>query len=201
MQRKLPGLAGCAGKNPQADQGKRRAAQDRAPRGQRLGRLPDVGYVQRIQSLRGKLGTVVEQVDDGQQKAHVANSGDDESLLGRSGRRGPVVPESDQQVGRKPHQFPEGVELDDVGRQHQPQHGSGEQGHVGEVARHAGISPHVAQGVNLDQQANAGDHHQHDAGNRVQQQTYLNGGITEVQPGVRRKGQVRSLVAPDQQQE
>ena len=107
------------------------------------------------------------------------------------------MPEADEQIRREAHQFPEGIKLHNVGGKHQAQHSRGEQGHVGEVAGHPRVSLHVAQGVNLDQQADAADHYQHYGSNRVQQQAHFNGGISQVKPGVRRKGQVRALVVPE----
>jgi hypothetical protein len=57
----------------------------------------------------------------------VTNSGHYKSLYRRIAGRRLLEPVSDEQVGAKTHQLPEDVELDEVRRQHEPEHRCREQ--------------------------------------------------------------------------
>ena len=95
VEGELAGLAGGPGKYTQGYPGQCRTAKDGSAGCQGLGRLPNVGNVQRIEAGRRKLGAVVKEVNNCQQESCVADSGDNECLLGRGGGGGPVVPEPD----------------------------------------------------------------------------------------------------------
>ena len=95
-------------------------------------------------------------------KADVADAVDHERLLGRGGGRRLVLPEPDQQVGRQADAFPPDVEAEVVVGEHQQQHRGEEQVQVREEPAAPGIFGHVADRVDVDQRADAGDQ-QHEA--------------------------------------
>ena len=187
VQRELAALAGRAGEQAEA-QPKQRAAgyYSGASGGDGNGRLPNVGYVEGVEALGGKIVGLEEKIDDCQQKADVADACNDECFLCRRRRRWAVVPETDEQIRRQPHQLPEDVHLHYVGGQHQPDHRGAEQGHIGVVPGETFVAVHVTQGINLNHQADARHHYQHHVGQRVQQQAHLYGRArSEAQPQVR----------------
>ena len=89
------------------------------------------------------------------------------AFLPACGRGRPRVPEADEQVGAEADRLPEDVEEQEVAGQHQHRHREHEQVQVREEARVAGVVVHVADRVEVDQEADAGDDQQHDAGERV----------------------------------
>ena len=97
-----------------------------------------------------------------EQKAEVADAVDDESFL--TGVGGAVAREvkADQQVAREAHTFPADKEQQEVGTEHQDQHEKHEEVEVGEEAPEALLMCHVADGVDMDQEADARDDRQHD---------------------------------------
>ncbi len=68
-----------------------------------------------------------------------------------------VEPEADQEVRREPDQPPADEQADDVVAEHQRQHREDEEVHVGEEAREGAVAVHVADRVDVDQEADAGD--------------------------------------------
>ena len=81
---------------------------------------------------------------------------------------GSRVPEPDEQVAAEPHALPAQVEQQQVVGQHQDQHGADEQVHVGEEAAVAFLVAHVLGGVEVDEEADEGDHQHHDQGQGVE---------------------------------
>ena len=122
----------------------------------------DLGEVQRAD--RGPDG------HDAQREAEVADAVDQERLLGGQGRAALAVPEADEQVARQAHQLPGREQQQVVRRQHQQQHAEHEEVEVGEEAPPAGVVGHVADGVDVDQHADRGDHDQHHRGQVVEEQ-------------------------------
>src|SRR4029077_14596827 len=68
---------------------------------------------------------------------------------------------AEQQVAAQSDAFPSDEKHQKILGQHQNQHEKYEQVQVGEEPIIAIFVCHVADGVNVDQQADAGDHHQH----------------------------------------
>ena len=92
---------------------------------------------------------------DAEAEAEVADAVDDERLLGGVvGRAAPEV-EADQQVGAEADRLPEDEEQEEVVGQHQHQHREDEERQVGEEAVVAAVAVHVADGVDVDQEADA----------------------------------------------
>ena len=80
--------------------------------------------------------------------------------------------EADQQIAAKANAFPAEEQDQQVVAQHQHQHGEHKQVHVGEEAAVAArllvILPHVAGGVDVNEEANAGDDAHHHQRQRIQ---------------------------------
>ena len=76
---------------------------------------------------------------------------------------------ADQEVGAETDPFPADEHEQQVVAQHQHQHEEHEQVQIGEEAVEAFLFVHVADGVNMDQEADSGHHHEHDTGERIDQ--------------------------------
>ena len=151
MQRKLARLAHSPGEDAQGQPGQNRAAKYGSGGSFGPGCFPNVRNMEGVQPCCSEVICLGEQIQNGDQESNVADAGDDERFLGCGSRSGTFMPEADQQVGRHTHQLPEHIELDDIGRQHQPQHGSSEQRHVGVVTGEARVTLHITEGVDLHQ--------------------------------------------------
>ena len=101
-------------------------------------------------------------------KADIADAVDDERLLGRGGGRRLVLPEPDQQVRRQADAFPADVEAQVVVGEHQQQHRREEQVQIREKPTAVRVFGHVADRVDVDQRADAGDQ-QHEAHRKLVQ--------------------------------
>ena len=66
-------------------------------------------------------------VEDAERETEIADPVDDEGLDRRGVGGGPVVPEADQQIGRKADAFPAEEHLDEIVGRHQHQHEEGEE--------------------------------------------------------------------------
>ena len=103
-----------------------------------------------------------------EQEARVADTVDDERLEPRRGLGRVLEPEADQQVGGEADALPADEQRDEVLAEDQHQHEEQEQVQVREVARVAGVAMHVADRVDMDQRADAGDHEAHHGGDGVE---------------------------------
>ena len=185
LQRHLRGLAARA---EQEQQPERRG--HAAPAG--LHRIEHPG-----ERHRAELG---EHQEDGQGEAGVANSVDDERLLRRDRRRGLVVPEADQQVGRETHALPPDIEHEEVVAEHEQQHGREEQVHVAEEAAPVGVVAHVADRVDDDQRADPGDEQHETDRQLVDEQVHVHLQARHRDPGVQ-VHVLAALAGPEQGEE
>ena len=94
-------------------------------------------------------------------ETEIANATSDESFFGGIGRGIALEPMTDKQIGTEADQFPEDEQHHEVVREYDAQHREHEEGKGSEITRFAGIIPHVAEGINMDQTADAGDKHKH----------------------------------------
>ena len=101
-------------------------------------------------------------------ESHVAYPVGEEGLL--AGVRAVVlrVVEADQQVGAEAYPLPPDEHDEVVPAEHQRQHHRHEEVQVGEVAPVSGVVGHVAHRVNVDQEPDEGDHEEHHAAQRVE---------------------------------
>ena len=102
--------------------------------------------------------------EHGEQKTEIADAIEDERLLACIGGGFAQVVKADQQVRSKTHALPADEHQQEVFRQHQGQHEKHEEVEVGKIAPVSLFVGHVADGVDMDQKADAGDHQQHDQG-------------------------------------
>ena len=96
------------------------------------------------------------------QESEVADAVDDESFLARVGSGVFEEEKADQQVRRKAHAFPAHEHQQIVVRQHQREHEEHEEVQVGEEPIIAAFMRHVPDRINMNQEADAGDHQHHD---------------------------------------
>ncbi len=75
--------------------------------------------------------------------------------------------ESDQKVAAGAHAFPANEKQQEIVRQHQHEHRKHEQVQVTEKAVVAALVRHIAGGVNMNQESDAGDDENHHAGQRI----------------------------------
>ena len=157
LQRHLRRLADRAAEQQQTDAGGH-AGRQRVRRRQRLLNLQAAQFAEQQKQAQGE--------------RRVAHPGDDKRLARRQAVGRVAVVEADQQVTAKPHAFPTEKQHQQVVAKHQHQHGEHKQVHVGEeaavTARFFLVLPHVARGVHMDEEADAGDHAHHHQGERVQ---------------------------------
>ncbi len=117
----------------------------------------------------------IEQAKDTKRKAEVTDTVDHKRLDRRRIRRGLLVVEADQQIGRDAHAFPAKKHLNKVVRCHEHQHREGEERQIGEETGAIGfgvreilVMGHVAEGIEVDEAGDRGDHDQHDRGQTVE---------------------------------
>jgi hypothetical protein len=103
---------------------------------------------------------------DPEREADIADAVDDERLLGGQGRRALAVPEADEQVARQPDQLPGHEDDQEAVRQDEQEHREHEQVQVGEEPPVARVVAHVADRVDVDEQADRG-HDDQQAGGQV----------------------------------
>ena len=152
VQREHRALAGRARVDQHRREGERAHAHERHALEAGDGRrVAEVGEVQ--------AAGVAREDQQAEQEAEVGEARDDEGLLaGRDrARLLPVV--ADEQEGGDADQLPEDVDLEDRDREHEPEHRAGEEVQGREVARVARLAVQVAGGVDVHEQADAGDDH------------------------------------------
>ena len=192
VQRELAGLADGTGeeaeRNPHCH-----ARRDEA----HAHRFVDVGDIERVETGGSECPAVEEQVEDREQETEVAKPRDQERLLRRRRRGGLVVPEPDKQVRRQADKLPEHEQLNDIGRYDQSDHRGGEERHIGEVPRVAGITLHVARGVDLYEEAHPGHDDQHDRRKPVHEYAQAQVEFPDHEPLVARPSDLPSAVVHD----
>ncbi len=130
-----------------------------------------------------------------QHHAPVADTIDDHRLLGRIAVGVLLEPETDQQERAQTHALPAHEQHQVVVRQHQDQHHRQEEIEIDEETLEARIAVHVADGVDMNQRAHAGDHHQHDARQPIDVQAHLDGRLTDREEGEQRH--IEAVVEPN----
>ena len=174
VERNLSALAGGAQEESQGDEGGKRQAQN----------VVALHHFRRVLDGAEEL-LVVEgselrhQSEHPRQEAEVAHPVDDECLASGEGRELLIVVEADQQVRAQPHPFPADEGDEKVVAQDEHQHHAHEQVQVGEIALEAGLVIHVADREPVDPEAYEGDHEEHHAGERIEQEAHLDREIGE----------------------
>ena len=107
---------------------------------------------------------VGDEEEHGEQEAEVADAVDDEGFLAGVGGGILAEVEADEQVGGEADALPADEEQQEVRREDQDRHEEHEEVEVGEEAPVAVLMRHVAGGVEVDEEADAGDDGEHDEG-------------------------------------
>ena len=118
-----------------------------------------------------------------EQEPHVADAGRDERLLCGRGGLGLVEPETDEQVGREPDEFPADERQQQAVGKDDPEHRGGEQRQKAEKPREVFVLLHVADAVDEDQQRDERDHQHHARTERIEQEPEAQGFAADAQPG------------------
>ena len=105
-----------------------------------------------------------DQQEHGEQETEVADAIDDEGLLARVGGGILFEVEADEQVGGETNALPADEEEQEARRENQDEHEKHEKVEVGKEAPVAVLMRHVACGVEMDEEADAGDDAEHDEG-------------------------------------
>ena len=154
-QRDLRALAGHADEQQQRDRGDGRRADGEG----RAGSAEDRPEIERAEGRRHQ--------EQAEQQSGIADAVGDEGFARRIADLRAfalfVKPEADQQEGAQADAFPTGEQHHEVIRGDQHQHRGDEQVEVKEEAGETLVAVHVADGVDVDQRADAGDeqHHRH----------------------------------------
>jgi hypothetical protein len=180
VQRHLRGLAHRADEQADADHRRHRPFLARQHGNGQVAHHPGVG--ERSGVVQGP--DPVEHAGDAEQEAEIADAVDQERLEVGEDRRRLLVPEADQQVGHQAHRFPAEEQLQEVVAHHQHQHAEGEQRDVAEETLVAVVLVHVADGVDVHQQRDEGDHHHHHRGQLVDHEADVRRIVAHLEPGV-----------------
>ncbi len=116
-----------------------------------------------------------EHAEDAEQEAEVTNAVDDEGLHGGSIGRRLLEPETDQEIRGQTHAFPAEEHLDQIVRRDQHEHGEGEERQIGEEARTMRIVVHISNGIDMHESRYRVHHNEHDAGERIDAQSPVEG--------------------------
>ena len=84
---------------------------------------------------------------------------------------GLLDPESDEQIGREPDQFPKDEEQEQAVRDDNAEHCAGEKREIGEEAGEIFVVGHVADAEDKNTEPNERDHHEHRGGERIEHPT------------------------------
>ena len=154
-----------------------------------------LGQRERVESAEG-----IERGDHPEDEAGVPDAVDDERLLAGVGRALLLVPEADQQVGAQPHALPADEDDGEAAPHHQEEHEEGEEVQVGEVADPVLVVGHVADRVDVDQEADARHHQRHHRGQPVQEQRERDVDAGDVDPVQADPGLIRHVRARPRRQ-
>src|SRR4030095_2084225 len=109
-----------------------------------------------------------------QYKTEIADPVDDESLIARDRVGVIVVPKPDEEIGAETHPPPPDEEHKKIISHHQQEHKEDKQVHINEKTNHPFIVPHIAERIDMDQEADAGDDEQHHRGQGINLKRELN---------------------------
>src|SRR5690606_1556507 len=109
------------------------------------------------------------------QEADVADAVDDEGLPGGVGVLPVLVPEADEEERADADALPPHEHQREAVGEHEHEHRGHEEVELGEVAGVARVAPHVADRVDVDQEADAGDDQRHHEAELVDQEPEVDG--------------------------
>ncbi len=118
--------------------------------------------------------------EDAHHEAEISEAVADEGLVGGIGRAVAGVPEADEEVGTEADAFPEEKHFDEVGGNDNAGHREHEDGEPAEETATGGILGHVADGEDMNEEADAGDDEKHALGQRVEDHADFDGEAGDV---------------------
>jgi len=180
VQRELARLARGAAEDQQPDRGGNGETADRSLGGECRERTRFQDSLAAVEEKQ-RAGGVIEP-DQAEEQSQVADTGGDEGLLRRGGRRRFVEPEPDEEVGGEADQFPANEEQQQAVSDEEAEHRRGKEAQEAEELFEVGVLRHVAGAEDEDQQADEGHHHAHQRGQRVQQPAEAQRPVSEVEP-------------------
>ena len=126
-----------------------------------------IGQAERIECREVETTDDVAHKHNTEQEKAIGKAGEDECLLGCAHGAWLVVPETDEQVTRNAHQFPEDEHLEKVCGDDKPQHAKAEQREQCKETSGGAVFAHVADAVDVHHEADERHHHEHHHGERV----------------------------------
>src|SRR5688500_15497263 len=146
--------------------------------------LLQLGKLQRPDPLAAQLR---DQQKNSQDKAKVADAVDDEGLVAGDGVVGILVPKADQKIGAEADALPADEQQQQVVGHDQHEHEEDKEIQIDEKTRHPFVVPHISDGIDVDEKADARDNQQHDRSQRIdlQGEIYLEGRSEERRVGKR----------------
>jgi hypothetical protein len=104
-----------------------------------------------------------ENQEDCQQEAGIADAVYDKGFRGGFGSRDPLVVVADQEIGAESDALPADKQNSVVVAHHEEQHGNHKQIHIGEESRKSDFTVHVADRIDVNEEADSRHDQQHDA--------------------------------------
>jgi hypothetical protein len=184
VERDLRALAGRAAEEQQTDAVTVAPPIPPTSSGCAASSVPQLGEVDRL-----VLAQAPEEPEEPDDEEEVTDAVRDERLLARLGELDVLEPEADQQVAAEPDAFPPDEHQEEVVAEHEQEHREDEQVQVREVPPHArpiGFVVHVANRVDVDEEADAGDHVDHHRGESVREEADVGVQLARADPRVER---------------
>jgi len=189
VERDLRRLPRRAEEEEQPRRGRDRGQQGRVRLHHRVGE-------ERLPRGRGGPSERPEDHEHPDEEAEVADPVHDEGLHPRGGLLRVLVPEADQEVAAEPDPFPADEEHGERVRQHQQDHREHEEVQVGEVPREAAVVGHVADRIDMDEEADPRDEEEHHAGERVEEEPEVDPERARRDPGEEGLGELARPFRP-----
>src|SRR4029077_6399761 len=124
--------------------------------------------------------------ENSQRKTKVADAVDDERFVSGNNIQRLFIPKAYEQIGTQADAFPTHEEGQQIVRHHQDEHEENKQVEVDEKARHPLVVGHIAEGIDVDEKADAGDDQQHHRGKVVDLKGKLYLERAGLDPGIER---------------
>ncbi len=103
-----------------------------------------------------------------EEKTRIADAVHDKRLFGRGSRSRFLKPETDEQIRRQADQLPEGIQNDQITRQHNAEHGTDEETQKPEIPVAVLFVVQIGNGIKLHQQGDEMHDDQHQQGERIE---------------------------------
>ena len=133
--------------------------------------------------VKKQCAAAIVEPEHSEKESDVADARGDERFLCRRRRARSLNPESDEQIGREPDQFPKHEEQEQAVRDNHAEHRGGEEREIREEAGEILVVRHVADAEDKNAQADERDHHQHGGRERIEDKAEAQRLFAEREPG------------------